>query len=132
MSIYDSTLSLDRDKVRFLVGDTDDDNQMLSDSEIAFALSENNDGIYLASADLCEALAAGFARDVNYRFSTLWLNAGDAYKHFVDRGIQLRSDAESATGQPIFTMGEGTDPDAPEIFWYGMHDNPPIPQVDES
>jgi hypothetical protein len=104
---------------------------MLSDGEIAFALLENTDDVYMASADLCDALAAGFARDVNYRFSTLWLNAGDAYKHFKERGAQLRADASAQTGQPIFTMGEGTDPDAPEIFWYGMHDNPPTPQTED-
>jgi len=131
MSQYDPSLVLDRDKVRFLVGDKDDDHQMLSDSEIAFALSENNDDIYMAAADLCEALAAEFSRDVNYRFSTLWLNAGDAYDHFMDRARQLRSDASAQTGQPIFTMGAGTDSDEPEIFWYGMHDNPPQPRTED-
>ena len=131
MALYDDQLSLDRDKVRFLVGDTDNDNPMLSDNEVGFALSENNNDIYMSAAYLCEALAAGFARDVNYRFSTLWLNAGDAYEHFTRRAQQLRRDADSATGQPIFTMGEGTDEDAPEIFWYGMHDNPPTPQTED-
>ncbi len=130
MSQYDPTLTLDRDKIRWLVGDTDDDQQMLSDSEIAFALTEEGGDLHLASAVICESLAASFARDVNYRFSTLWSNAGDAYTHYKDLANTLRTEASRNTGRPIFTMGEGTDPDAPEIFWYGMHDNPPQPQTD--
>ena len=132
MSQYDPTLTLDRDKIRWLVGDTDDEQQMLYDSEIAFALTEEVDDLYLSSAMICESLAASFARDVNYRFSTLWSNAGDAYAHFRGLASTLRTEASRNTGQPIFTMGEGTDPDAPEIFWYGMHDNLPTAQTDDS
>lgn len=131
MSKYDPSLTLDRDKVRLLVGDTDDDHQMLVDTEIEFALTEEADDIYLASARLCEIIAARFARDVNYRFSTLWLDSGDAYDHFLSLAERYRTESSRNTGQPIFTMGEGVDDEAPEIFWYGMHDNPPVSQTED-
>ena len=94
MSQYDETLPTDRDKVRFLIGDTDNDTLMLSDTEVEFALSENSDNLYAAGSSLCKSIAARFARDVNYRFSTLWQDSGDAYIHYMELAETL-SEAES-------------------------------------
>lgn len=131
MSTYDDNLSNDRDKVRFLVGDTEDDQQMLSDGEIAFTLTQTGDNLLLAAAYACETIAAKFARDVNYRFSTMWQDASDAYDHFMDLAKKRRMESERNTGQPIFTFNENINGGlAPELFWYGMHDNPPTTKTD--
>lgn len=131
MSTYDDNLSRDVDKVRFLVGDTDDDQQMLSDNEINFILTQKGDNLLLAASFACETIAAKFARDVNYRFSTMWQDASDAYDHFMNLAKIRRTESERNTGQPIFTFNEHiSDGEAPELFYYGMHDNPPTSNTD--
>jgi len=131
MATYDDNLSTDRDKVRFLVGDTDDDNQMLSDNEITFLLTQEGDSFLLAAASGCEAIAAKFARDVNFRFSTMWQDSSDAYDHYMTLSKKYRMESERNTGQPIFTFNENiSDGEAPELFYYGMHDNPPTSNTD--
>lgn len=134
MSQYDPTVSTERDKVRFLIGDTDNDNLMLSDDEVGFALTEKSDDIYLASATLCKSIAARFARDVNYRFSTLWQDAGDAYAHYMDLAKQYEDAALIGGGsmEVVFTMSGSRCQDNPEEFWYGMHDNPQTLKTDEA
>lgn len=54
-----------RDGVRWLVGDTDTTDQQTSDEEIAFALTQSSDDIYLAGSIVCRAIAAKYARLVD-------------------------------------------------------------------
>lgn len=54
-STYDSTLSTDKDWVRFLVGDTDVPNTQLADEEIAALLVEESNK-YLAAASALSTL----------------------------------------------------------------------------
>ena len=131
MATYDDNLVLARDQLRFLVGDTDDDQQMLTDNEIAFLFIQANDNLLLACAEACEAIAAKFARDVNFRFSTMWQDSSDAYDHYIDRAKNFRLSSERNTGQPIFSYNENiADGEVPELFWYGMHDNPQTQNTD--
>ena len=51
----------DRDKVRFLIGDTDVDDQLISDEEIDWLLTEES-SVTSASVRACETVAAKFAR----------------------------------------------------------------------
>lgn len=136
MSNYDPSLSTERDKVRFLVGDTDNDNLMLSDDEVTFALTEAAANIYSAAASLCKSIAARFARDVNYRFSTLWQDAGDAYAHYMALAEKYTAEAEAGAGDSLtgitFTMSGSRCTQYPEEFWYGMHDNPQTLKDDEA
>ena len=131
MATYDDNLVNDRDKIRLMIGDTDDEFQMVTDNEIAFFLSENGDDLWLSAAMACDIIAAKFARDVNFRFSTMWQDSSDAYEHYMDRARQYRAIQASTTVAPVFSYGPGVNSEAPEIFWYGMHDNPPTPQVDD-
>lgn len=134
MSQYDPSVPTDRDKVRFLIGDTDNDNLMLSDDEVAFTLSENADDLYLTAASLCKSIAARFARDVNYRFSTLWQDSGDAYEHYMALAKRYEEEALSGGGslEVVFTMSGSRCTQYPEEFWYGMHDNPQTLKTDEA
>ena len=51
-----------RDFVRFNLGDTDTNDQIVTDEEIAAALASASDDVYLASAIVARAIAAQFAR----------------------------------------------------------------------
>jgi len=134
MSRYDKTLPTDRDKVRLLIGDTNNDVLLMEDEEIEFLLTNNNSALYLTAADACEIIAAKFARDVNYRFSTLWQDAGDAYEHYMALAEKHRKTADSSETVPSglsFTASDILDTDDPAVFWYGMTDNPPVPSADD-
>jgi len=54
-----------RDAVRVLVGDTDVNEQRITDEEITFFLSQGGDDVYRASAVACRALAAKYAHLVD-------------------------------------------------------------------
>jgi len=58
---YNPSLVSTRDRVRVLIGDTDVDDQQLTDEEIAFFLSSEGNQ-YAASALACRVLAAKYAR----------------------------------------------------------------------
>jgi hypothetical protein len=53
------------DSVRFLVGDTDTNDQQVQDEEIAFALDQNGNNIYLSASWVARGIAAKFARLVD-------------------------------------------------------------------
>jgi hypothetical protein len=50
--------------VRYLVGDTDVDDQQVQDEEITFALSEVGDNAYFAASYVADTIAAKYARRV--------------------------------------------------------------------
>lgn len=61
---YDSSLGSAKDKVRFLVQDTDSDDQLASDEEILFTLDEAGDNIYRAASIVCSAVSLQFAKQI--------------------------------------------------------------------
>jgi hypothetical protein len=50
-----------RDEVRFLLGDTDTNDQLVSDAEVAWAIAET-DSLHGAAAQLADGLSAKYAR----------------------------------------------------------------------
>ncbi len=50
--------SNNRDQIRFLIGDTDTNDQLLNDAEIAYELAENSSGIYRTAAAALRAVIA--------------------------------------------------------------------------
>jgi hypothetical protein len=69
------TLSTDRDKVRLLIGDTDETDPLLYDDEVDACLAQRvvvttaggtTYNLPAAAADACGAIAAKFARDFNF------------------------------------------------------------------
>jgi hypothetical protein len=58
---YNTALTADKDKVRTFIGDTNTSEQLISDEEITFFLTQS-DNIYGAAARACRAIAAKYAR----------------------------------------------------------------------
>lgn len=121
---YDPTLPTNIHKVRYLVGDTDINDLMLQDGEIEWLLTIENDDVFLAAARACETIAARFARDVNYRFSTMWQDSSDAFEHYMALADKLRAVDEADLPSLGFTSSASFTESGIQ-FWYGMHDNPP-------
>jgi hypothetical protein len=123
-----------KDAVRFLVGDTDSDDELISDEEIEHALTlwENP---YRAAAYVCEALAAKFAREVSHAGEGLSFSGSDLHKHYLalaDRMLVLAKRAGAKGAKPYvggisWNERELDDADSDLIktaFRSHMHDNP--------
>lgn len=60
-----------RDAVRLLVGDTDTDDQKVTDEAIAFFLDQAGDDTYLAAALSARSIAASYAVEVDTKFESV-------------------------------------------------------------
>lgn len=85
--------SSNRDAVRFLVGDTDTTDQLVTDEEIAWLLSENSDDVYTAAADSARAIAASFARKATTKV------VDDLRIEFMDRSARYYALAAQLTAE---------------------------------
>lgn len=122
-----------RDKVRFLSGQTDRQSQLVSDEEIAYALSVQP-APELAAAVICEALAAKFSGLADKRVGDVSESCSQKAAAFQLRAEQLRSnavtlalpvfgglsisekemlDADTDAVQPSFRIGQDDHTDGP-------------------
>lgn len=105
---YSNPAENDRDAVRYLVGDTDTTDQLVSDEEIAYLLAEEGN-VYEAAAATAEAIAAKFARTINQSGDGLSWNGSELFKHY-------RELAKSLHGLAKVKTRAGTKPYAGGIF----------------
>lgn len=97
-----------RDKVRFLIGDTDTANQLITDEEIAFLLAEwNNDG-YVSAARGCDALAARFAAKSDQSKSVGDLSLTTHYGEQATRYMAL--------GAALLDQASANKPPSPSVY----------------
>jgi hypothetical protein len=135
---YNTELPTNKDKVRFFIGDTLDDDKQLSDEEITASLTLVGDDTTLAAIQCCLALAAKYARQADYWVGDLKLVASQRSRAYRDLAKQLEEIAEdplitmSRTHQTPFAGGVGVaqkaaleaDTDWPvPSFKKGLHDN---------
>jgi len=114
---YDDTLSTDRDKVRFLVGDTDTNRQLLSNSEIDFLVTENPD-YRQAAVNSCDAIIAKLSRDVDRNGPGMNATRSQQIQHYKDLKIELKKKADLYLS-PLVTE---RDDDEETVFSIGMDD----------
>jgi len=144
---YTDPSNSNSDAVRWLVGDTDTSNAELQDEEIAFALTQAGDDIYLAAAISARALAGKFASLVDTKFESVssdYSNLRDNYyalavklekqsKQYGSRGLGLpaaggltysdidSNDQDSDRVDPVFKQGQFANPprsyDGDEYGW---------------
>ena len=83
-------ISTDLAKTRLLIGDTNTDDQLLTDEEINFHLSQHG-SLYLAAADCCDSIVGRLARDIDR--SNLGMSAQRSQKvqHYRDLAASLRA-----------------------------------------
>lgn len=132
----------DKDAVRFLSGDTDEQNPFLQDEEILWLLSENGNA-YRAAAAACLQIASGFAKlatskqegDLRIDYSTritdmraladdLRTKGGGRSMPLVYAGGISRADHDANSDDtdripPVFTVGQDDFPigrQAPDDF----------------
>lgn len=79
----------DLDKVRFLVFDTDTNEQLINNEEIAWLLTEQTN-VYMAAANAAEAIAAKFAKDITRTAVGLSASVGNRAQFYLDLAEKLR------------------------------------------
>ena len=119
--------------VRFLVGDTNEDDQQVSDEEINFSLSETNN-IYSAASYISKTIAALYARRVTQEVDrTLRVRYSDIQEHYYRLSKELEDSARKYSSQWGISFG-GTNtqnmktvrsnPLRPNAFYSGQFANP--------
>jgi hypothetical protein len=92
--------SSDKDKVRFLIGDTDTTDQLLSDEEINYTLVESG-SIYQAAHDSAYAVASTFARMASSKsvgdLSLSFSDRAASFYQVADRMLQLQAKRQPPT-----------------------------------
>lgn len=125
-----------KDTVRFLIGDTDEVDQQISDEEISFCLSQSQDDIYLASSLAARAISGKYARQVDTTIDSLSANYTRRSESYRRLALQLLKESKrrsggmgrpSAGGVSIEDISQNReDSDRPEsVFKNGMFGNPP-------
>lgn len=97
---YDTGLTENRDRVRFLIGDTSQSNQLLQDEELDYALtSEGN--LYAAAALAAESLSGQFSNSVDK-------SVGDLKLRFADRASRYSALAKVLRQRLLMNVGFAT------------------------
>lgn len=119
-----------RDEVRFIVGDTDNDDLVLSDQEIQYLLTQHRHP-RLAAVYAAEAITAFYARQVDSEIDQIRIIASQRWDHYNKLALKLRREAGMLVAAP-YAGGiskldkeadqENTDTVQP-IFTVGMHRN---------
>jgi hypothetical protein len=91
-------LDIERDRIRFLVGDVDECDQLVTDEEIAFSASKFPDKNELAAAYILRALAAKFSRKASMSAGGVSASCSDIAKAFSDRAKELDPNDETSGG----------------------------------
>lgn len=105
---YDSSrLDEPLNQVRFLIGDTVQDDPLIEeDDEITFCLSQKNGNIYLAGAFACRRGAARIARELSLVGKTgLVLQTDTVYTLLTKKAAELETEARSQGASSVFSGG---------------------------
>lgn len=123
--------------VRLLVGDTNEDDQLIKDEEITFALAQSNDNIYYSAAWCATTISAQFARRVNTSLDgALSADYSNLSKQFKALSLDLREQGQKYSMSSASIRAGGISnaavdaaqalTDRPSAsFSKGQFDNPP-------
>jgi hypothetical protein len=96
------------DEVRFLIGDTNVDDQLLANDEIAYLLSQNGADVYAAAIGGVRGLIAKAARQVETSRQvgdlTLTVKAGDRIAQYESLLVSLTAEQQSRRGVGVPVM----------------------------
>jgi len=115
------------DAVRFLLGDTDQTDQLtLSNQEITWLLSEWDNNLYLAAAAGAEQLAGQFAREVTYTSDGVNFTGTELQQKYLQLAQQLRLEnkRKGRVASPFDGSNDWCDwVENAERIRIGMHDS---------
>jgi len=114
---YDTSLVIDKDKVRFYIGDTDTDDQLLQDEEINFLLAESSN-VLLAASRAAKAIAAKFSRQADKAVGNLRISLSQKAQAYMTLATDLEKRALTSSVCPAWQ-----EPEESARFELGMMEN---------
>lgn len=121
-----------KDQVRFLIGDTEVDDMILTDAEIEWCITNRGStNLYLAASDAADLAGHKYSRIINRQTGTLSLSMSTSSNPFQQRSKALRQLASERRVGPVLASDSLASNIAshggrrPPLFWVGMHDNQP-------
>lgn len=98
-SLGTSTAGERLNTARFLVGDTDVNDQQVQDEEVTFALSQSGDNVYYAASFLARSIAAKYSRKVTTKLDgALSAEYSDLAKQYRLLSVDLREQGQLYSG----------------------------------
>ena len=130
---YNDQLATDKDKVRALIGDTNENSQQVTDEAIAVWLSQTGDNVYLAASLAARGLSASYSRRSEVKIDGLHVKFQEIAGQYRDLAAQLKEmsrDGLASLGAPVIggisqSAMDGVDEDTdrtPSRVKVGMHD----------
>jgi len=117
---YNSSLTTDKDKVRFYIGDIDQTGQLLQDEEISFLLAEVSN-VLLAAAHAAKAVAAKFSRQADKAVGDLRISLSQKAQAYMSLAADLEKRALTSSAYPTWQ-----EPEEDARFELGMMENDSI------
>lgn len=85
-----------KDAVRFLIGDTDTNDQQLQDEEILFLLAQTSNDIYSAAILACRSIASIYSRQADQRIGDYSISASQKAAAYLALAKQLEQSQTKA------------------------------------
>lgn len=128
---YQMPITTDRDRVRFLVGDTNVNRPLLDDGEIAYSLTLGDNHLLRSAAHACDAIAAKFIRDKSVSVSGISITRNFSASEYKDLATEYRRRAKSLSSGSLWILKDPQDKSdfradaslVPPAFSREMHDN---------
>jgi hypothetical protein len=128
-----------RDSVRFLIGDTDTNDQLLNDAEVAYFITTHGT-VNRAASEAARAVAAKFARLMNRSIGALSADFSTKYRQYLELAGDLLLKEET---EPVSPFVSGWKKDQKEAYMddsnrepifgrKGVHDNDRVYPSDDN
>jgi len=114
---YNSALTTDKDRVRFLVGDTNESDKLLQDEEIEYLLTETTNVLLVASR-AAKAIAARFSRQADKAVGDLRISLSQKAQAYMVLAADLEKRALTSSACPTWQ-----EPEEDTKFEIGMMEN---------
>ena len=127
------------DSIRFLIGDTDTNDRLITDEEIAYIVTQQG-SVNRSASECCRAIAAKFARNMNRSIGGLQADFAAKYRQYLELADNLRAKDETAPVSPFLSGYKKDEKQAREddtnremiYVRKGFQDNKRAATVDES
>ena len=128
---FSDSLTTDRDKVRLKIGDTDTQDQLLSDETLDALLAVRND-VVLCAIDACRAILSKLARDIDRSAAGMSGSRSQKTTHYKDVLATLVKESSGETRMKVGgvsrseneTILDNSDFEKPS-FTIGINDRKP-------
>ena len=108
------------DEMRFVIGDTNENDPIMQDEEIDYLIAEYGDSKNLLLYHVFTRTATLFARDIKRTLGPQSEDPTERLKFFRDQAILYKNKlAIAGVSVPVYNY--------PKVFHKGMHSNPPWP-----